>query len=350
MNKKHVKIAVKIFFVMLLLVVGLVFLFYGILNRKYINITYKEDKSINYKVFLKENKFFENDYLGENRTYIASLIDYLDINFRYIINFDEPVSGDYNYYIKASLYANKANNQDGYYWYKDYDLTNKEVVNLNDSKSFVIDRNIKIDYSKYNNILNEFKKEYSMQTDGELRVTLIVESNVSGKNYKKEINLSSDESISIPLLSHTIDISIEKSVDSETKTLSYEDDSSKTINKSLIVLGAVISSASIVLLAFLVIQIIRRNKKNAYKTTLRRILNNHDSIIVNADIASIPNTNSYDVIKVTSFDELLDVYNEVRMPINYYQNKGHESIFMIINDGVIWEYRLKKQEIEQNRK
>ena len=83
---------------------------------------------------------------------------------------------------------------------------------------------------------------------------------------------------------------------------------------------------------------------------LRKILNNHDSIIVNADFASLPNTDDYDVIKVTSFDELLDVYNEVRMPINYYQNKSIESIFMIINDGVIWEYRLKKEEVEKNRK
>ncbi|MBR1385349.1 MAG: hypothetical protein IJ568_00820 [Bacilli bacterium] len=350
MNKKHFKMAIKIFFVMLLLVLGLVFLSYGILNKKYIDITYKENKSINYKVYLKENKYFEKEYLEENRTYIASLINYLDINFRYIIDFDEPVNGEYSYYIKASLYANKSNNEGGYYWYKDYDLTNKEVVNLNNSKSFIIDRNINIDYSKYNRILNEFKKEYSMQTDGELKVSLIVESNVSGKEYKKEIDLSSEESISIPLLLHTVDISIEKSVDSETKTLSYEDDSSKTVNNTFIAIGSIVSLISVFLLLFLVIQVIIKNKKNAYRTLLRKILNNHDSIIVNADFASLPNTDDYDVIKVTSFDELLDVYNEVRMPINYYQNKSIESIFMIINDGVIWEYRLKKEEVEKNRK
>ena len=286
MNKKHFKMAIKIFFVMLLLVLGLVFLSYGILNKKYIDITYKENKSINYKVYLKENKYFEKEYLEENRTYIA----------------------------------------------------------------FIIDRNINIDYSKYNRILNEFKKEYSMQTDGELKVSLIVESNVSGKEYKKEIDLSSEESISIPLLLHTVDISIEKSVDSETKTLSYEDDSSKTVNNTFIAIGSIVSLISVFLLLFLIIQVIIKNKKNAYRTLLRKILNNHDSIIVNADFASLPNTDDYDVIKVTSFDELLDVYNEVRMPINYYQNKSIESIFMIINDGVIWEYRLKKEEVEKNRK
>ena len=38
---------------------------------------------------------------------------------------------------------------------------------------------------------------------------------------------------------------------------------------------------------------------------------------------------------------MIDVYNEVRMPINYYQEDGN-SIFIIINDSIIWIYTLKK--------
>ena len=55
------------------------------------------------------------------------------------------------------------------------------------------------------------------------------------------------------------------------------------------------------------------------------------------------------LFSVSSFNELLDVYNEVRMPINYYQNKKHtQAIFMIINDVMCWEYILDKEEIENN--
>ena len=62
---------------------------------------------------------------------------------------------------------------------------------------------------------------------------------------------------------------------------------------------------------------------------LDKILKNYDSIIAN--IKNLPDISSYKTIEVDKFEELLDVYNEVRMPINYYQEKtGKESIFIII--------------------
>ena len=49
------------------------------------------------------------------------------------------------------------------------------------------------------------------------------------------------------------------------------------------------------------------------------------------------------MITLSTFEELLDVYNEVRMPINYYQNrKDYKSTFFIINNDVVWIYVLKR--------
>ena len=44
------------------------------LTKKYY-IGYREGGSIDYNVFLKENEFFEESHLGENQSYVASLID-----------------------------------------------------------------------------------------------------------------------------------------------------------------------------------------------------------------------------------------------------------------------------------
>ena len=77
---------------------------------------------------------------------------------------------------------------------------------------------------------------------------------------------------------------------------------------------------------------------NKYELSLEKILKNYDSIIANAN--SMPNINGFKKIEISTFEELLDVYNEVRMPINYYQ-KNDKSTFIIINEGVAWVYSLK---------
>ena len=44
------------------------------LNKTYY-IGYRESGAIDYNVFLKDNEFFEQDYLGKDQSYVASLID-----------------------------------------------------------------------------------------------------------------------------------------------------------------------------------------------------------------------------------------------------------------------------------
>ena len=93
-----------------------------------------------------------------------------------------------------------------------------------------------------------------------------------------------------------------------------------------------------------------KNKNNhLYLATLKKIVDTHDSIIANID--NLPDVSDLKVINVSSFSELLDVYNEVRMPINFYENKRrNRSIFMIINDNMCWRYILDKDSIENSDK
>ena len=47
-------------------------------------VNYSESSNINYKVYLKKNNFYENEYLEGNSIYVASLIDKIYINFDYV--------------------------------------------------------------------------------------------------------------------------------------------------------------------------------------------------------------------------------------------------------------------------
>ena len=66
----------------LAIVLGLFVTIYGFNDTKLKNISYNEEGSkVNYKVYLKENNYFNDKYLGEGETYIASLIDYINIKY-----------------------------------------------------------------------------------------------------------------------------------------------------------------------------------------------------------------------------------------------------------------------------
>lgn len=349
MEQKRMKLSVKLALILASFVIGLLILIYGVSSKDYISISYTENNSIKYKVYLKPNQYFETPYLEENRTYIASLIDYIDIDYQYLINFNKPVSGKYQYYIKASIYANKPNGESGYYWYKDYQLTKPEEIDVENTQSYMINNNIKVKYDEYNKVLNSFRNEYSMQTNGQLQVSLIVESITQGEEYTDDIKVDSDLKLSIPLLQQTVEASIEKDAASKAKTLSMVDHSHRVIYISCMIIGVLIVSMALSAFIENIITIIRSSKRNLYRTQLNKILRNHDSII--ATVTTLPDTTNLNVIKVASFEELLDVYNEVRMPINYYQSHHKlESIFIIINGDVAWIYKLSKEEVEDTKK
>ena len=46
-------------------------------------LSYNEKGNIDYKVYLKENNYYEDKFLGKNMQYIASLINTINVDFKY---------------------------------------------------------------------------------------------------------------------------------------------------------------------------------------------------------------------------------------------------------------------------
>ncbi len=323
-------------------IVGIILLAIGFDDKRIINLSCEPNNSISYKVYLKENNFFEEPYLEEGRTYIASLIDYIDVNFNYSMKYDIPVNGNYDYKYIAVVSANKKNSS-GYYWQKEYDLSEEKHLDLNDSTAVSMGDRIKVDYDKYNTILGEFKKEYGVNTDGELKVVMRVTNKATFEEIDKPLEVDSEISLSIPLMEQALELSINKDDANAKSVIEVEDRYNSIEHVMFKILGFFLVLLSII--GF--IDALRYNrkfkKKNEYELALDKILKNYDSIIAN--VSDLSNVEELKQIKVKEFQELLDVYNEVRMPINYYQDKSKaESTFAIINDGIAWIYVLKKDD------
>lgn len=309
--------------------------------NKEINIKYEEKSNVDYKVYLKENSFFETPYLEKNRTYIASLIDYILIDYNYTFKIDEKLKGSYSYYIKGTVSANKNNSTEAY-WSKDYLLTEKVTKNYENTDEITISSETKINYQVYNNLLNDFKSQYGVTMDGLLNVSLVIENTIETDLIDRKILKSNDIDLNIPLTTLTIEVPIETNEQNNNGILISE-----TVQQNVLYyttmkyIGYVCFAAAGVLLVIILYALLWASKyENKYNKTLKRILKTYDNIIVNVQV--LPSTDELNVIKVTSFDELIDAHGEIRQPINYYSHeKG--ATFILINDSMAWRYDLVKE-------
>ncbi|MBQ6494741.1 MAG: hypothetical protein IJI49_01920 [Bacilli bacterium] len=321
-----------------LFIIGIILIIFGFNDKKVVDLNYTENNSIKYNVYLKENKFFDTPYLPEGRTYIASLIDYIDIFYHYDVLYNRKLTGVFKYKFVAQVRANKKEGS-GYYWEKEYDLTKEKTIDIQNNVNVSIDDNVQVKYSTYNEILNNFKKEYGVNTDGELKVIMKISNNSKFEKTKEPVIINSEMNITIPLLEQAIEVAINKETSSNDNILSIKEKSDKPAYIIFKITGFVLMIVSI--LGF--IDVTKTNiifkRKNKYEIKLDNILTSYDSIIAN--IKTLPNLSSFKKIEVSTFEELLDVYNEVRMPINYCQ-EDKKSSFIIINDSIVWIYELKK--------
>ena len=339
MRKSYARRQFLIFvFLLIFLVIGIGSLYVGLNTKKTISLKYQENNDIDYKVFLKDNDFFEQNYIEKGKTYITSLIDYIQINYNYNIDFSDEVDAEYKYKVMAKIESNKSDTT-GNYWTKEIDITKELTEKVSDKPNYSINQQVNIDYNQYNELLNEFKKSVGLtNSTGLLSVYLIIDSNVSTKEIKTPIK--SNLVLKLPLSELAIEASIDSDVSNNIKVIKKSVKEDGLFYNILVALGLF----CIVLAIFLVFVLIRSKrlyKKNyKYDLELDKILSTYDSIIVN--IKDLPNIDDYDVIKVESFEELIDAHSEIRKPINYYRTRDY-SIFLLMNDNIVWEYILRRK-------
>lgn len=349
-ENKFLQAGKYIFYLFIAIVFSLFSLYYfkmGLKNTYQEEVSYKSSSNVSYKVYLLENDYFDEPYLGMNRTYISSLINYIDINFNYNLNFSNFVSGKYTYYIKGIIAADKVKDDDNSYWSKSYILKEPVTISYDNQNSFNIDTNAKVDYQKYNSLLNEFRKDYGISFDGTFKVQLVIESESNATNIKESIPVDSLIEVRVPLTQQVIDLSIDLSNNDNEGEVSETIVNNTSSNYVFLGLGILFMSVTLCLLWLIFRYIIFIYlSKSEYSKTLKKILSTYDSVIVN--VSNLPNLNDLKVIEVNTFSELIDAHSEVRMPINYYEEVADcKSVFVLVSTNMAWVYTLINHEYEK---
>ena len=303
-------------------------------------VTYKENSNIDYKVYLKDNNFYETPYLEKGMAYVASLIDNIKIKYNYKFETNVESNLDVQYRVVAKLVIASQNNSNIFYE-KEYELTKTVIDEMVDEKDYVIDRDVEIDYQYYNNLANQFRANYAVNATSYLDVYLqTIEVNKENNSYK--LSNDSKTSLIIPLSEQEINIKLDNKNVDETKQISNED---KIIVKDLshIILYVILTILIIVVLILLIKKIYLFNNKNMseYDKHIRKLLIGYDRIIIN--VKSVPHRKDYNIIEVEDFQELVDARDNTKEPINYHVIKEHEKCeFFVINDNNLYLYEIKE--------
>lgn len=307
--------------------------------------SYTENAKANYKVKLKENDFYPEEYLDEQNTMIASLIEHIDVNFNYKLQFEQKQDYSYSYKIVAKTTVKEGTRANSIYETTE-DLIEKEIQKMNNSDSLEIDEHFSIDYNQYNNKINKFIGLYNLD---DTTSTLDLEMYVYAKNKydDQQINKSSKVmSLNIPLTTKTINIGISTNVIKDDGKILIQKSQYENAENILYIGTAVLALGIIVMIAFIKYVIDTRSAEKMYEQELKKILFNYKSYIQKAN--NPINEEEYKIIKINTFNEILGLRDTVQAPILMYTEENVEKTkFMIINEGILYVYVLGAKEIRE---
>ena len=321
-RKKH-KIILAIESIVTIIIALIIIITYFTLTKNDYN-KYSEKAKVNYKVYLKENEFYEDKYIDEKTSVVASLIENIEVDFKYNLDLEQEQEYIYSYKILAKTNVKETKRANSIYETTE-EIISKEKQELN-SKNLEISERVNINYNEYNAKINKFINIYNLDNTTntlELDMYVYVINKYDGEQINKESKVMT---LNIPLTTKTVDISIGSNV--------IEDEGQILI----LIIGLII------LVKLIKYMIDTRSAETMYDQELKRILFDYKSYIqtTNNDV----NPNNYKTIQINTFNEILRMRDILQAPILMYTEEGKERTkFMIVKDGMLYIYVLGAKEI-----
>ena len=348
LNKIKYRIYLLFISASVLLISGIIltYIYFNLSKDQY--VSYFEDSNLNYKVLYKDNDFFNDGIPSKNNKYIASLIDYIQTDFKYNISFSKQ-NINYNYKYKIVANVKVLDNEDKEVIFEDNDVIYESGI-LSGSGLTNIKKTVNIDYNKYNDLINDFKNTYSLKdADSKLSVSMFVELNSYGNKDIEDVNKKAVVSLSMPLTRKTvgIDLNSELTKGNDRKILIKN-----TTNYFQVLLTGIIEI--IISLIELCILILFKKKtrtiKNIYDREIKKLLNNYVGYI--QKINSRYEIGASQVIKVETFNDMLEIRDTLKTPILMLENEAKDGTFFIIPaaNGIIYAYALRMVDILARKK
>ena len=352
-SKKHVSFKTRIITLSILILICLIsaILLFGYSLRLNDNkeVTFDSRGFSDYRLYLRENgtglEYLDKDDLRKsNRAYLMNLVDKLDVNFTYDFDINQKSNIDFRYRVMAEIVIKDLNNKE---IYSDRSpLSSLKVIKMNDTKTSIKEEVKDIDYIYYQSIADSYSSQLGEETNNYLNIYL----DVKKENSDKEKNILLDDEdkvlVTIPLTDDVLMSSITyTNVLRDNQKVSRVGFLNTKRDIACIALVFVVLAIYFALHLYNLLSLLR-DKKSIYDKYIERLLRKYNKCI--AESETIVNLKKYNVIKIKNFDELLDVYYNLGLPIIYCEVvKGQKSYFYIKNNKDIYLLQIKAVDLEK---
>lgn len=290
-----------------------------------VSFTQPISKKNTYQVYLQKNDAIPNDYIEMQKMYVAKLVDYININFNMQYDTSDNISYSVTGKMEVNYLGDSSNNVNPNLTERLYTFVPKKSA---DSKNILEQVNLK--YEEYNYEYLKIKESLGVMVEGKLDIILDVFNDTSNeKIYNENFVIPLDKEV------FTITSRInEGNMPTEINQENTKIDSTKLVIGIVILLYAGYKAYKIADKAW------NMEKENYYTINLAKILRMYGDII--AEMAEPIDLSGVKVSDVRNFDQLIDVEEETRSPINFYEvKKREEGHFVIIHNNIGYRYILK---------
>ena len=345
-KRRNKKIRLGIISIITLMIGSILVSLYFRSHEKYY-LNYTEEAFIDYRVNLKENEFYETEYLGPDRNVIACLIKNIDTNFYYQLNLGEDISYTYEYRIYGVVSVKEKSASNLLY------ETEREIKSgqniIGNSSEIAISENFEINYDEYNDVMKKFITTYGIE-DAESSLTIQMDVKVFEANSGKQINDKDNVlSLEIPLTTNTIEIGMVSKTVKGVGTVLIHQSQTPIVVYVLFGIGIIFIIVSLVYFYKLIAYIIQtRSAETMYEKQLKRILNNYRTYI--QKITDKIAVDEDKVMHTDSFNELLEIRDTIQKPILMIQESKYATKFYILTEGTAFLYSISATEIREELK
>lgn len=334
--KKNKKLEIILIFGMILC--GLIALYFYKESRAIVTTTevaYNETGGVNYKVYLSDKKYYNREYLDEGMQYISSIVDNIELNYKYNASYSSGDTFNISKRVLADVKIVDSDNNDKIIYSKQESIKEEKST----GKEIALQDTIKIDYKKYNGLTNEFKTSYGISA----KCRLVIYYYIQYQNESGDIRQNKVITVEIPLSEQMINVNKSADINNNSKYVSKTNEGS--INKVMFALSMIFIALTLIQLFVLFKTFIKaKSLESKYDKYISKLLREYDSYITESKDETLDINKT--VIKVSSFKELLDVRNNIEKAIVYLKLDENTSKFMII-DNEVYEYVVTREEMDK---
>ena len=167
---------------------------------------------------------------------------------------------------------------------------------------------------------------------------------ITGKSSKIEKDILSKHTatLNIPISQRTINIDLAKNNFNDNKTIT----DNKSMSKVLIIIICSTLLALIIVIICLFNYISKNTKRrDRFEQRVKKLLREYDRAITEARSKLIIPDDA-NTIEVKGFEELLDVHDNLNVPIVYYRTSPVKCVFLVKNNEDIYYYVVKADDFD----